>query len=54
MGANVIGYSLEAPTKPNHISLLNLNITSVVGDIRDEKKLDETFKTYNLALNILQ
>jgi len=46
MGANVIGYSLEAPTFPNHIDLLNINIISVIGDIRDLEKLDETFKKY--------
>ncbi len=46
MGANVVGYSLEAPTTPNHIGLLDLDITSVIGDIRDQKKLDETFSTY--------
>ena len=47
MGANVIGYSLEAPTTPNHIGLLDLDITSVIGDIRDLGKLNETFKKYN-------
>ena len=31
MGANVIGYALEAPTTPSHIELLNLNIISIVG-----------------------
>ncbi len=46
MGANVIGYSLEAPTNPNHIELLNLNIISVIGDIRDLEKLNNTFKMY--------
>jgi len=46
MGANVIGYSLEAPTIPNHIDLLDLDIISVIGDIRDQKKLDETFAMY--------
>jgi len=46
MGANVIGYSLEAPTTPNHIGLLNLDIVSVIGDIRDQQKLDETFTAY--------
>lgn len=46
MGANVIGYSLEAPTSPNHISLLNLDVVSVVGDIRDLDKLNKTFETY--------
>jgi len=46
MGAKVIGYSLDAPTEPNHISLLQLDIVSIVGDIRDQKKLDATFQTY--------
>lgn len=46
MGANVVGYSLEAPTKPNHIELLNLDIESIVGDIRDLDKLNETFEKY--------
>lgn len=46
MGANVIGYSLEAPTNPNHIGLLNLDVTSIVGDIRDLELLNETFATY--------
>jgi len=46
MGANVIGYSLDAPTEPNHITLLGLNITSVIGDIRDLDKLNTTFEEY--------
>lgn len=46
MGANVIGYSLGAPTSPNHISLLDLNITSLIGDIRDLDKLNKTFNEY--------
>lgn len=46
MGANIVGYSLEAPTTPNHIELLNLDIESVIGDIRDLDKLDETFSKY--------
>lgn len=46
MGANVIGYSLESPTSPNHISLLNLDIESVLGDIRDLEKLDSIFEKY--------
>ena len=46
MGANVIGYSLSAPTTPNHLDLLKLDIVSVLGDIRDLEKLDHTFATY--------
>ena len=47
MGANVVGYSLEAPTTPNHIEILDLDIVSIVGDIRDLDKLNKTFETYN-------
>lgn len=46
MGAKVIGYSLEAPTEPNHISLLNLDIVSIIGDIRDLNKLNQIFNEY--------
>ena len=46
MGANVVGYSLEAPTSPNHIQFLDLNISSIIGDIRDFERLDQTFETY--------
>lgn len=46
MGAKVVGYSLEAPTEPNHIGLLNLDITSIIGDIRNLELLNETFATY--------
>lgn len=46
MGANVVGYSLEASTQPNHIALLNLDIVSIIGDIRDLDALDKTFAMY--------
>lgn len=46
MGANIVGYSLEAPTTPNHIELLNLDIVSIIGDIRDLDKLNRTFEEY--------
>lgn len=46
MGANVIGYSLPAPTTPNHIELLNLDMLSIIGDIRDLERLTQTFQTY--------
>jgi len=50
MGANVIGYSLEAPSNPNHFDLLNLEIESIIGDIRDQKKLDSVFNEYKLEI----
>jgi len=46
MDANVIGYSLEAPTNPNHFNLLNLDIVSIIGNIRDQEKLDSVFSEY--------
>ncbi len=45
MDAKVIGYSLKMDN-PNHYSLLNTKITSIIADINDTKKLDETFSTY--------
>lgn len=46
MGAKVVGYALEAPTQPNHFGLLEMECVSVIGDIRDAQKLEETFGTY--------
>ncbi len=46
MGAKVIGYSLEAPTTPSHFELLNLNMTSIIGDIRDLDRLQQVFNKY--------
>jgi CDP-glucose 4,6-dehydratase len=44
MGADVTGYSLQPPTEPNHFSLLNLDIISIIGDVRDAEKLKQVFK----------
>ena len=46
MGAKVIGYALEAPTQPNHLALLDFDMVSIIGDIRDQKMLDKTFNEY--------
>lgn len=45
-GAIVTGYALEPPTTPNLFSLAGLEqkITSVIGDIRDRKKLMGAFE----------
>ena len=42
MGAEVLGYALEPPTKPSLFEVLGLErkITHVVGDIRDYDKLN--------------
>jgi len=47
-GAEVIGYSLIPPTKPNlfEISGIQKEIYSVIGDIRDLEKLMDTFNKY--------
>lgn len=44
MGATVTGYSLPPPTEPNHSDLLELDINSLIGDIRDAEKLKRVFK----------
>ena len=48
LGAKVIGYSLEPPTKPSSFEILNLKekIVHIIGDIRDEEKLKNIFKKY--------
>lgn len=47
MGAKVIGYSLEAPTQPNHFELLKPKIISILGDTRDLAKLESVFENYS-------
>ncbi|MGL6298033.1 MAG: CDP-glucose 4,6-dehydratase [Methanobacteriaceae archaeon] len=48
-GANVTGYSLEAPTKPSLFDLISLenNMNSVKGDIRDLNALKSIFNEFN-------
>ncbi|MDO4343724.1 MAG: CDP-glucose 4,6-dehydratase [Eubacteriales bacterium] len=45
-GAEVTGYSLEAPTEPSlfHIAEIEKDVNSVIGDIRDLKHLQEVFE----------
>ena len=47
MGANVKGYSLEAPSSPSHISLLKIDMESIIGDIRDEQTLNREIKEFS-------
>jgi len=44
MGAKITGYSLQPSTDPSHFQLLNLDINSVIGDLRDTDKLKEVFR----------
>lgn len=49
LGAEVVGYSLEPPTEPSIFNICRLNdkVTSIIGDIRDEQKLNEVFEKYS-------
>jgi CDP-glucose 4,6-dehydratase len=46
MGANVIGYALPPHTSPSHFNLLNIDMTSIEGDIQDRKHLNSIIKQY--------
>jgi len=43
MGAKITGYSLQPPTEPNHFHLLDMDIVSMMGDVRDLEKLKQVF-----------
>jgi CDP-glucose 4,6-dehydratase len=44
LGAKITGYALHPPTEPNHFNLLDMGMTSIIGDIRDVKKVKRAFK----------
>jgi CDP-glucose 4,6-dehydratase len=44
MGAHVTGYALQPETVPNHYNLLDLGISSVIGDVRNFKKVKDVFE----------
>lgn len=48
LGANVIGYGLEPNTEPSLFRILDIenSIISIIGDIRDEEKLEYIIKEY--------
>ena len=46
MGADVLGYALELDTRPDHYSMLDLPIESVIGDIRDIANLTRVFDRF--------
>lgn len=46
MGAEVSGYSLPAPTMPAHFELLNIDMESIIDDIRNRDKLNEVVSDY--------
>jgi CDP-glucose 4,6-dehydratase len=43
LGAEVAGYALTPPTSPSHSELLDLKITSIIGNILDKDKLLAAF-----------
>lgn len=47
-GANVVGYSLTPPTEPSLFKVAGIekNMVSIIGDIRDLKKLNEAMQKY--------
>lgn len=47
MGAEVCGYSLEAPTNPNHLELLALKGKSIIGNICDAPLLEKSISDFN-------
>lgn len=46
MGAQVIGYSLPAPSEPSHFGLLYMDMVHIEGDIRDKEKLLDVMQKY--------
>jgi len=46
MGAEVAGFSLEAPTDPSHWRLLELDIAETLGDIRDATAIEKAVADY--------
>lgn len=46
LGADVVGYSKDIPTKPSHFELVKPKIKSITGNILDEKKLLAALKKH--------
>jgi CDP-glucose 4,6-dehydratase len=46
LGADVVGYSLEAPSDPSHFNLLKPRLSSVTDDILNKEKLSQTIKLH--------
>jgi len=44
LGAEITGYALPPPTQPSHFSLLDLDVESIIGDIRDRDNLRQVFR----------
>lgn len=44
LGAEITGYALSPPTQPSHFALLDLDVESIIGDIRDRDNLRQVFR----------
>ena len=44
LGAQITGYAVDIPTKPNHFNLLNLDIETIMADVLDKQKLALSIK----------
>ena len=44
LGAEITGYALPPPTQPSHFSLLDVDVESIIGDIRDRDTLRQVFR----------
>lgn len=49
LGADVIGYSLGVPTEPSMYKICSMNneVINIIGDIKDDKKLQKVFQEEN-------
>jgi CDP-glucose 4,6-dehydratase len=46
MGADVLGYALKPDTNPNHFSMLDLPVESIIGDTKDIEHLTSVFDRF--------
>lgn len=50
LGAQVVGYALPPPTQPNHLGLLGLPMTSILGDVREPAHLREVLAAHRPSI----
>ena len=46
LGADVLGYSLAPSTNPNHFDVLDMELKSIINDLRDYQSLFKIFKEF--------
>jgi CDP-glucose 4,6-dehydratase len=49
LGARVVGFSLPPPTEPSHFRLIDLDLESVLGDVRDRHAVEDIVARYQPA-----